>query len=454
MKENNIVRKETPVVIVGGGLSGLALSREYKQRGIEHVVFEASPLGKNQSIHYLTSRKSASSLGLSARYDEELQHREPITGFTVYDGLQEGLVPSEALSPRKETRDGFVTFSIAQIRDWLTEEGLPIHRGQSVKDVQELDSNRLLVKTARGDEYETRVVVDATGARAKVLQLANTVDPQLIADRLVRYCYGGVFSYSGPEDQLVFVDRFPNQKDMPQEGAGWIMPLGGGKAEVVVGLEGPLGDRTDWHTAKVPQLLSSYIEWVRSRGIEIDPNERTERVSGVYSEGLLDYRKLPLTPSVIAFGESTGLNHPVNGYLIDNIARYARIMAEETERYLSTNQWNPYMRLIGESPINYGLATSHIHRKIEAARRGEGKVHATGRLKDLLVTSLGEDGFWSVIDEGIPLGKLLLGVIKHPQYIDELAKIGMLYVGELFKNNHLHLSELGLKLKARLKNKA
>lgn len=367
----------------------------------------------------------------------------------MYDGSKKGLVPSESLSPSKGTRDGFVTFSIAQIRDWLTEEGLPIRRGQSVKDVQMLDSNRLLVKTAKGDQYETRIVIDATGARAKIVQLAHNANSQLITNRLVRYCYGGVFSYSGPEDKLLFVDKFPNQKD----GAGWIMPLGEGKAEVVVGWEGSLGDRALWHTTKLPQLLSSYIEWFNSRGIKINPNEITERIFGVYSEGLLDYRKLSLIPSVIAFGESTGLNHPVNGYLIDRIGKYAQIIGEETERYLSTDKWNPYKRLLGESSINYGLANSHIKRKIESAKRGEGKVKATGRIKDLLVSSLGKDGFWSVIDDGIPLSKLVLGVIKHPQYIDEVIKIGLLYIKELFSNDNLYLSELGLKLKARLKNK-
>lgn len=447
MKEDSTGRIEIPVTIVGGGLSGLALSREYTQRGIEHVVFEASPRGKNRAIHYLTSKDSATSLGLSDKYEEALKTREPITGYTLYDGKKDGLVPLESISPNKKTRDGFVTFSIAQIRDWLAEEGLPIERGKSVNKIERLDTNKLLVKTSTGDEYTTQVVVDATGARVKALQLAKTASPQLIGDRLVRYCYGGVFPYFGPEDQLLFVDKFPSV-NTSQEGAGWVMPLGENMAEVVVAWEGALKDKNAWHTSELPKLLSSYIEWFNSRGIEINPDGKTEVISGVYSEGLLDYRKLPITPGVIAFGEAIGLNHPANGYLINKIAQYAKIMAEETEGYLSTNKWQPYERLIGESPINYGLQHSHARRKIRANVSGEGRFTATGRLQNFLVASLGEDGFWALIDRKLPLDKILIGAIKHPQYIKEILTVSFLYVKELFRNRHLYLSELGLKIKA------
>lgn len=452
MTELTQLRQEVPVVVVGGGLSGLALSREYTNRGIDHVVFEASPAGKDQSIHYLTSQQSANSLGLGGQFEDALSRRLPITGYTVFDGRQKGLVALESLPPRRERPGGFATFSIGQIRDWLTtSQELPIQRGQAVKSVEVNAASNLLVKTAVGDEYQTRVVVDATGSRAKILQLAQIADPKLIGERLVRYCYGGVFPYAGPEDQLIFADQFPSPVDTPQERAGWIMPLGEGKAEVVVGMEGTLNDRSKWHTTGLPKLLSAYIEWFRDRGIEINPNGREEAISGVYSQELLDYRKLPVATGVVAFGESAGLNHPVNGYLIDGIARYAAIMADQTERYLETHKWDPYRQLVAESKVNYGLAQSHAKRKIAASESGEGRYTATTTIKDLITTEVGDDGYWKVIDHGIPVGSVLKSVIKHPRYVSELWKIGKLYAKELMSSNGLYFSELGLKLKSKLR---
>src|SRR3990167_8108816 len=114
------VTMETFVTIVGGSLSGLALSKELALLGIGHVVLEASPVGRSPAIYYLTSRSAAKNLGIEERYDEAAQIREPITGYVRYDGTKPNIEPLEELRPKAEGRDGFVTFSLEEITQWLS----------------------------------------------------------------------------------------------------------------------------------------------------------------------------------------------------------------------------------------------------------------------------------------------------------------------------------------------
>ncbi len=431
----------TPVIVVGGGLSGLVLGQRLTEAGVGHIILEASGPGKGQAIHYLTSKSTAASLGLLEQFEHAGSERVPITGYVRFDGRSDTLTPLEELPP-SPGREGFATFSIAQLRSWLPNANLRMDR--SVSSMTQDNEGNWALSTSKGEKYKGEIIIDATGTRAKVLRMSGVISESDVANRPVRTCYGGVFSYDGPEDRLLFVDRFPTLDGISPEAAGWIMPLGNRLAEVVVGWEGSLRDGLNWRSGQISALLQAYIEWFNQRGVAIDPKSRTQVISGAFSEGLLDYRKIKKS-NVVAFGESAGLNHPLNGYLIGDISHYAEILTREIQAYLSQNNWHPYESLVRAGKINYGLERALGVRKTAGATSGEGRSSATRRLQELLLLSLGSDGLWQAIDSGVPLRSLVKGLLRHPQYSDEVVRLGWSYLQLLFEKDQLYLRELRLR---------
>lgn len=444
LSESRPIILETPIVIVGGGLSGLALSRELRSRAQEHVVLEASLATKSPSIHYLTSPSAAASLGLTDRYNEAATRRKPITGYVRFDALNPGLEPLEGIASSDTRANGFVTFSLAELREWLGKESNgQIYNGKSVSHMERSGKN-WITRTTQGDVITSQIVIDATGSRSRVLTrlLPSQTMSDTVSQRPVRACYGGIYPYGGSEDTLLFADRFTTaEKDLPQEAAGWVMPLGNGMAEVVVAWETPLADISNWYSPKLNNLLDAYIGWFNARGIPIASDKRQEVVSGSFSQGLLDYRSIPSEMGLSAFGESLGLNQPLNGYLIGNIAGYARVMADEAQQYLDTGKWDPHNSLVGTSPINFGQQVALGRRKIEGVVSGKGRSAATARLQEFLVKSIGADGLWDAIDGGIPFSKVIAGLIRHPQYVNEVSRIGVDYL-KLLLQEDLYRNEL------------
>lgn len=438
----------TPIVIVGGGLSGLALSRELHSRGMEHILLEASKAAQSPSIHYLTSPSAAASLDLTKEYQGATTNRKPITGYVRYDALSPGLTPLEKIVSSDTRTNAFVTFSLAELREWLGKESRKcIYNGKSVCGLERSNGN-WITRTTQDDVITSQIVIDATGSRSRVLSnlLAQEIVSDAIKQRTVRACYGGVYPYGGSEDTLLFADRFPaGGKDMPREGAGWVLPLGNGLAEVVVGWETTLADIPHWHTAKLKNLLEAYIGWFNIRGIPIAFDKRQEVVSGSFSQGLLDYRSIPSEIGLSAFGESLGLNRPLNGYLIRDIAGYTRIMADEAQKYLDTGRWNPHNILVATSPVKFGQQVALSRRKMEGVISGNGRSAATGKLQEFLVKSIGADGLWEAIDKGVPLSKVIAGLARHPQYTRVISTLGWDYV-KLLLQDGLYRKELKEKI--------
>ena len=447
------VTMETLVTIVGGSLSGLALSRELALSGIGHVVLEASPVGRSPAIYYLTSRSAAKNLGIEERYDEAAQIREPITGYVRYDGTKPHIEPLEELRPKAEGRDGFVTFSLEEITQWLSSNSPYILRDRSANHL-EMNGPNWRVYTTNEEVFQTKVVIDATGSRARVLsKLYGDGLESLVKNRLVRACYGGIFPYEGPENILMTVDNFPPiESDIPREGAGGIIPLGKGFAYMLVGLEANLKDISAWYSPKLDQLLQSYAEWFNNRGkgqgIKINFEGR-DFVAGSFSQGLLDYRHIPTKLGLAAFGESLGLNQPLHGYLIKDIAFYAKVMAHEISKYLDGGDWNPHQMLVANSPINFGLQMALGNRKVQSVLNGRGRSAATKKLQEFLVSALGEDGFWHAIDNGLSPKGILFGLIRNPKYLGVVSSLALDYL-RLLANDGLYREELGLKIQNHL----
>lgn len=439
----------TNVVVVGGGLSGLALHRELDSRNIDHIVLEASPAHKSPSIHFLTSKASAESLGIEHLFDGAGRSRTLITGYVRYDGTKPGLEPLELIKPDK-SRAGFVTLSLAELREALGGSTKILNATPAVGFEQQYDGVEVTVRG--GKKIRTKVVVDATGARAKIYRkMTGSESP--FERRIVRDCYGGVYPYNGPEDTLLFVDKFPNSDGLPPESAGWVMPLGDGMAEVVVGHETTLDKAGKWHQASLKHLIDDYISWFNERGIHINANERLEVISGTFSQGLVDFTSLPQLPGVALFGESLGLNHPLNGYLIRGIAHHARIMADEISKYLDSGSWHPHQNLVQQSKINYGSQVVLSERKQIASQNGDGRTEATLPVYQLLVDALGKEGLWEAIDNNVQFERILSGLLSNPnsKHFSTLLRLGIGYLKLLLKED-VYREELRLKLK-RHKNK-
>jgi len=442
---------ETPVVIVGGSLSGLVLSKALSEHNIKHIVVEASKPNKSASVHYLTSLSAAKELGLEDQYQEQLSRRSAITGYYRLDSTSQQLTPLEKVEP-DENRSGFVTFSLAELRDWLQPEPDAIMLGTTIRSVTESPNGNWISETTNGKSISSQIVIDTTGARAHIVNGAiNSIDmKQEVGQRVVRACYGGIYPYQGPEDSLLFVDQFPiTDPSLPREGAGWVMPIGNGLAEVVVGWETKLSDINKWRGPNTKILVEQYIEWFNQRGITIKYNDRLEVVSGFFSQELLDFQKIPTDKGIAVFGEALGLNHPLNGYLIKNISGYAQTMAKQISSFLNDRKWDPHNKLVGNSPINFGQQVALSRKKMEAAQDGIGRSAATRDLQEFLVKSIGYDGLWSAIDNGVPFAQLVKGLIQHPTYATTIGTLGLDYA-KILLNENLYRRELIQKLKSKI----
>jgi flavin-dependent dehydrogenase len=435
----------TPVLIIGGSLSGLTLSKSLSEHNIDHIVIEATKANKCASVHYLTSQSAAKELGLEEYYDEQLSHRKAITGYFRFDSTKSDLVPLEKVEPDND-RSGFATFSLAELRGWFK---TPIIDGTSVRAVSETNDSNWLSQTTDGKKISSKIVIDTTGARTHIVgSMINSIDiKQEVGNRIVRACYGGIYPYNGPENSLLFVDQFPiTDPSLPREGAGWVMPIGNGQAEVVVGWETKLADINKWRGYNTKILVQQYINWFNERGIVIDFNERHEVVSGFFSQELLNYHKIPKDKGIAVFGEALGLNHPLNGYLIKNIAGYAETMTKQIELFLKGEKWDPHNKLVGNSPINFGQQVAISRRKMEAAKNGIGRSAATRDLQEFLIKSIGYDGLWSAIDNGVPFVDLVKGLLQHPLYASTICSLGIDYA-KILMNENLYRKELIQKLK-------
>lgn len=446
-----VLRPHYPVTIVGGGLSGITLARYLTERNIDYLLVDAEK-NLTQSVHYLTTKEAAESLGLESEYGHQIDTREPITGYVRYDGSAPGLNVVESLDPDMNRPHGFVTLSKQEIKERARLDKLPLFEGMSLSQAGiNPENNHWNLQFRDGQSTATTILVDATGANARVAKLTGLLDKEIFDNRKVRYCYGAEADYRGPENMLLFADKFPRQEGFgAQEGAGWIMPLGNGKAEIVVGWEGKMKDGGEWYRGKPNQLLQQYVNWFNERGIGIDLSSRTKVVSGIFAEEPLDFRKLKHNSNLLLFGESLGLNHPLNGYLISAIAENARIASIAIEHRLKGENWDPYGEMFAHSKIFYGPQVALSRRKTQGVISGEGRASATAKLQEFLVKCLSPDGIWEAIDKGVSIKTLLTGLLANPKYAPLILNIGFDYLS-LLLGDDLYQRELWLKIKKGLR---
>ncbi len=439
------------VVIVGGGLSGITLARHLSKRGIDYLLVDSESGDRSQNVHYLTTRVAAESLGLQEEYNRQINSRVPITGYSRFDGGAADLQTLESLVPDANRPGGFITLSKQDIKNRARVDGIRLASKMSLAEAHKNDTDIWDLKFQNGQSTSAAILVDATGARARVAKLTGLIDDEIFNKRKIRYCYGANVQYNGPEDTLIFADRFPKQIDLgAQEGAGWIMPLGNGKAEIVVGWEGEMKDAGAWYRGQPLKLLQRYVDWFNERGIAIDASTRSEVISGVFSQQPLDYRKLKHDSNLLLFGEALGLNNPLNGYLISGIDGYAKIISEAIIKRLNGSRENPYEKIFAHSKTFFGPQMALSKRKTEGAISGVGRAAATAKLQEFLIANLSPDGLWDAIDKGVSIRNLLAGLITNPKYIPVVLSLGFDYISLLFSDD-LFQKELWLKFKKGMK---
>lgn len=414
--EENVIHHD--VVIAGAGLSGLVLSRELEKRGVDYVVADSAPRSKGPVVHYLLSRAASENLGLSEYYNHRLLRGSAVTGYRRLNYDAHGLEPLEQVVPNS-MRDGFVVVSIQELKEiWASQ--LNIRFADPIVALELNERNLWKVDMRSRTKFTSKCVIDATGQDAHLGKLIgrDAAKPQ-------RQCYGGVFEYGGPINELLFLDRMQNVGNRPPETAGWIMPVGDGTAEIIIAHELD-GGMSGWRDPQLRSTLADYIEWFNKRGIQI--GERISTISGNFAQGLPKYSSVLTTDGFSLFGEALGLNHPLNGYLIHEIQDHAVNMADEIIRFLATGRWDPHRAMVGKSPVKYGLEKSLGNIKTRSAQAGEGRSKPLAPLHKALSSALGEDGLWRAIDHGVEANLILLEASRNPNLAGFLVRLASEYL--------------------------
>lgn len=105
--------------------------------------------------------------------------------------------------------------------------------------------------------------------------------------------------------------------------------------------------------------------------------------------------------------------------------------------------------MVSVAPFNFGLQTVLSRRKIQAVYEQRPRSSATKEIRDFLVSCLGNDGFWSAIDQGLTLGGIAKGLLRNTSSLPTLASLGWDYL-KLLCSEDLYRDELRLKLGAKL----
>ena len=130
----------TPVVIVGGGQAGLAVSYELTRGGVEHVVLERSRIGESWRTRW-----------------DSFCLVTPNWTVMLPGGTYDGNDP-DGFMPRDEI--------VAHLERYADSFGAPIRAGVAVTSVEPTAENGLLLRTSEGDLHAETVVL-ATGAYQK-----------------------------------------------------------------------------------------------------------------------------------------------------------------------------------------------------------------------------------------------------------------------------------------------
>ena len=350
--------KRVDLIIIGAGPSGAATAIRAARQGVETVVFDRAPYGRDKACgDGLTPR----AVGVLGELGVDLAGAHLIEGLRMIAGSTERVLPwpetsrfpsHGAVWSRRALDAALVDHAAAAGAEivWKT-EALPA-----------FDGDRVVGVTAGGELWRAKMVVAAGGAPGKVARMLGAL-------RVRDEPYGvAIRSYvESPRHAERYLEACLTMKDRAGHtvpGYGWIFPAGDGTVNIGVGA---LSTMKRFKRLNLNSLLDLYYAMVRD----------SWRL-GPYLERPRAWR-LPMSstrrhgPGWVAVGDAAGLINPMNGEGIDYglesgilaadlfvqdpataPARYDEIVGERFDAFLRTGR--RFSFLIGHPAIlNAGL---------------------------------------------------------------------------------------------------
>ena len=294
--------KTIDLAIIGAGPSGAATAIRAARQGVDTVVFDRAPYGRDKACgDGLTPR----AVGALAELGIDLGDAHLIEGLRMIAGTTERMLPwpetgrfpaHGAVWPRRALDAALIDTAAAAGAEivWHT-EALPA-----------LDGERVVGVRAGGERWKARMVVAAGGAPGKVARMLG-------ATRVAEEPYGvAIRSYvASPRHAERYLEACLTMRDAKGNavpGYGWIFPAGDGTVNIGAGA---MSTMKRFKRLNLNSLLDLYHARVRdSWG------------AGSYLERPRAWR-LPMSstrrhgPGWVAVGDAAGLINPMNGEGID-----------------------------------------------------------------------------------------------------------------------------------------
>ncbi|KAL4980816.1 FAD/NAD(P)-binding domain-containing protein [Aspergillus desertorum] len=194
-----------PILIIGAGLSGIAVGRLLTNNGIANVVFEASPPERSQgfaiSLHDWGYSPLLEALGgLSLRSMTKAVAPDRLLGGSGWVDLamRDNTTGEVLVGPAADARPAVMRANRNALRAWMAdcgEEELDVRSGHRLKSISGSTGNMTVV-FENGAEYHGSLVIAADGvhstARAQIL-------PHIVPDVVPVVVYHGEFQISRAE---------------------------------------------------------------------------------------------------------------------------------------------------------------------------------------------------------------------------------------------------------------
>lgn len=294
--------KRVDLAIIGAGPSGAAAAMRAARQGVETVVFDRAPYGRDKACgDGLTPR----AVGVLGELGVDLAGAHLIEGLRMIAGSTERLLPwpetsrfpaHGAVWPRRALDAALIDHAAAAGAEivWNT-EALPY-----------FDGDRVVGVTAGREVWRARMVIAAGGAPGKVARMLD-------ATRVAEEPYGvAIRSYvESPRHAERYLEACLTMRDAGGNsvpGYGWIFPAGDGTVNIGAGA---LSTMKRFKRLNLNSLLGLYHAQVRDRW-----------QAGPYLERPRAWR-LPMSatrrhgPGWVAVGDAAGLINPMNGEGID-----------------------------------------------------------------------------------------------------------------------------------------
>lgn len=313
-KEEKALPEQVEVLIIGGGLSGLALHNRLTPLGVDSVVLDQRLPDEAKHASYLVTDKTARKWGLK-------QPRDPkpkISGNMIIgpDSQVRYYIPPVP-------NVGFRPIPQRVLENSARGDGKEVYYRVSCQSIKDENEQGIEVTTSAG-RIRAHLVIDATGWEGKFVHAVNGPE-----DYKVVAIHGGNYRTEGFDPRFIYL-----LEGMKNANRSWVFPLNEHVGEAVAAHQIPSSEVRDWWAKAGEQELYRAAQIWAAGGRQINIKGgypmafRTDVMAKRFFEG-----------RVIPFGEAAGLNSPFHGQLIDTLPEYADLMAQHIQAAANTGDW-------------------------------------------------------------------------------------------------------------------